>query len=500
MNTLLTVLPHSVGPMLAAARLTIGTLMTIGAFGGLMIMAWTYSNWRAGVKVALIIALFEGAIRKWGFPSGQELIYFLKDVFLAGAYLRFYFAPDDAVRSRRLAYGTGFIMLACLVVSFSALSPNLGSPLLALYGLKIYLYYLPLIFMIPYLYETEEDLKKGLLYFALFATPICLLGIAQWAAPGSSFLNIYAQSTDETIITEMAGSSRVRITGTFSYLTGHTTFLVVFFSLHVALLCTALPKWATFWLMANLPLLAANSIMSGSRGVVLYMVLFVAIFLVAATFIRISRGKSVVMVLAGVVALGGGLAVTVFREATANWYVRATESGDSVKSRTIDHPTESLKYAINEVGFIGYGIGLTHPAMDRIRKVLGVAPPRVKAPVYDLEISQVYVELGFFGFMFWYGLRFMLVKRAYTCFANTHSDFLRPLLFASWMVQLSHMILSFVLNHTAGILVCACAGLSFIPALMPTSGQHGLPQRSSRSNYLPSPVAPIQRRGSRLRY
>jgi hypothetical protein len=33
---------------------------------------------------------FEGALRKWVLPQASEMIYFLKDVVLIGAYLNFY--------------------------------------------------------------------------------------------------------------------------------------------------------------------------------------------------------------------------------------------------------------------------------------------------------------------------------------------------------------------------------------------------------------------------
>ena len=60
--------------ILAAPKLSIGTLLLLGTFAGIMVIAWAYSYWRAAIKTAIFVALVEGAIRKWVFPSGQELV------------------------------------------------------------------------------------------------------------------------------------------------------------------------------------------------------------------------------------------------------------------------------------------------------------------------------------------------------------------------------------------------------------------------------------------
>ena len=54
---------------LAATRLPMKTLLLMGAAASVVIVLWSFSHWRAAVKVALITALFEGAIRKWAFPQ-----------------------------------------------------------------------------------------------------------------------------------------------------------------------------------------------------------------------------------------------------------------------------------------------------------------------------------------------------------------------------------------------------------------------------------------------
>ena len=85
--------------MLAAAKLSPTVLIGLGAAVTLVVSMITYSYWRLGVKTALVMAIFEGALRKWALPGAQELAYFVKDIFLIGAYAGFYMSPDAAVRS-----------------------------------------------------------------------------------------------------------------------------------------------------------------------------------------------------------------------------------------------------------------------------------------------------------------------------------------------------------------------------------------------------------------
>ncbi len=451
------------------AKLPLVTLLALGMFGGLIIVALSFSNWRAAVKCALVVALLEGAIRKWVFPQGQELIYFLKDGILLGAYLKFYFAPEPSLRAWTLSAPTGFISLLCVIVSFSALNPNIGSFLLALYGLKIYLYYIPLAFMMPHLFKNMEEMIRQLTWFALIATPICLLGVAQFAAPGVSILNVYAAPDVE--ITGMGFGEKIRITGTFSYLTGHTVFVIFFFALHLGLLMTKQPKVMWIWLMTNLPLLLANAFMGGARASIASMGFVVIGFVVISFFTRIGKHSSIVAIIFVGSVLMAGAATAFFNEAIDTWATRArgaSASGDTLYARIIGHPIYAISLAFSESKPEGYGIGSSHPAMEKLRTVLGIARPKVLTPVYDNEIGQVYVELGALGFMSWYLLRFLIIGQSFSAFQNCPPNSLRPILLACLLAQTPFLLMGVVLNHTANIFVWASYGICLIPSLRPT--------------------------------
>ena len=76
---------------------------------------WSLSNWRAAVKAALVLLVFEGAIRKWLVPGSQQLVYFGKDIVLLGAYIGFF--NDNAAKRYRIPVPPALLLLASLAAA-----------------------------------------------------------------------------------------------------------------------------------------------------------------------------------------------------------------------------------------------------------------------------------------------------------------------------------------------------------------------------------------------
>ena len=452
----------------AAARLTVTQLVTAGALGGLVIIAWSYSKWRTAVKVAFVIALIEGAIRKWILPQGQELVYFLKDIFLIGAYLRFFIGAPPDLRGWRLRIPTTVILLLCAMVAMSALNPAIGSPLMAIYGVKIYFMYLPLVFMMPYLFRTEEEMVRELTWFALLAIPISALGFLQFKSDAFSVLNVYAQG--EYVETGAVGfgvGEKIRVTGTFSYITGHSTFVILFTALHFVLLSLKETKWKWVLLGVSLPMLAANTLMNGSRSSVVAIIFVVIGLGLAAASGRVGTDKRFLTILMVGGLFSVGATAYLFRNAWENWYARFESSGSTgeIKARTVDWAGTAFTMATKEGGFFGYGIGSTHPAVEALRRRFGIKAPKIMTPVYDNEIGQVMVELGVTGFAAWYFLRLVSVAACWIGYRRAPPGIVRTICLTTFLLQLPYIFMSVVLNHTANILLCGLTGLSLIPFL-----------------------------------
>ena len=153
--------------------------------------------------------------------------------------------------------------------------------------------------------------------------------------------------------------------------------------------------------------------------------------------------------------------------------------------------------AAQQSGVFGYGIGMTHPALERLRKVLNIPKPRETAPTYDAELGQVLVELGMIGWLAWYLMRVVILFHCIGLFLRVEAGIYRSILLTGILIQALHFFTSLVLNHTANILFFACFGLCLIPTLYPVTSQSrsdssGVPERRmGRSSLVPT------RRGSR---
>ncbi len=469
--------------LLLAATLPKTTLLMIGAAASVIIVLWSFTHWRAAVKVALVTALLEGAIRKWAFPQGQELVYFLKDVFLFGAYLKFFLSPDLDVRAYRLHLPAFVIVLLCFVVGLGALNPNIDSPILSLFGLKVYFYYLPLIFMMPYLFRTEQEMNRQLTWFALIALPICLLGLLQWQAGPTSLLNVYAQreAMEGGASGFGFGMERARITGTFSYITGHTTFVVFFICLCLVLLTVRETRWK--WLIAGvvLPLLAVNALMGGSRAA-LYVVAFVVAGMAVPAFAgKIGAGTYFKTILVSAMAAGALMISYLFYDAYFHMSVRTKTAGDTFYERAIEHPYEAMAYAVEKAGFFGYGLGLTHPATSALKNFLGIEGPKQQAVGVEAEIGNVWMEVGLFGFVAWYALRFLLIGLCWCGYVEARSPLQKSIGLAALLLSFPFLTMQLVINHTAAILLFALYGLAYLPRLQPLVRSHARLRQPGRA-------------------
>ena len=457
-------------------KLTVSQMLMVGGIGAVFIVLLSMMNWRRAVHAALIAALIEGALRKWVLPQASEMVYFLKDIILFGAYLKFFMFPDPEDRGWRLNIPyTLIVSVVFILVLAGALNPNIGSPLLAVYGLKIYLWYLPLGLMMPLLFRNEAHMISLLFRYSLFAIPICLLGAVQFAAPVDSWINSYATSEYagvKEVATFGAGqAARARITGTFSYIGGHNTFVVVFFILSLCLFVNLEGKPRMVLLFGNLPLLLGNAFMTGSRATVFFLLLIAVFIFSVSTVTKIGKSKSAMLYLIaglGVAALGVGVA---FEKAYQAFDTRRKTAGDSETGRAL-HSFLAVSHAATMVDLMGYGIGTSHPATEGIRRALGIPDPKKACPYYDNETGQVMAELGWIGFLMWYGLRVMMLFHCWDAFRHAPPSLFRSLALGFFAYHLIMIMGQMVLNHTANVFLCASWGFCLIPRLQSVVRRH----------------------------
>ena len=172
-----------------AAWIVAGSDRNLIMFGlGLVVLAIVVhilNDWRSGVLLFLVWLLFEDLARKY---LGNSLtVYFAKDFLVGIAYLSFYFAKRRGgidVFKPPFLVPLGLFAALGFVQVFNTFSPNV---LYGLLGLKLYLYYAPLMFLGYAMLSRPADLDRLLKVSLIVGIVISGLGIAQ-SVLGVSFL------------------------------------------------------------------------------------------------------------------------------------------------------------------------------------------------------------------------------------------------------------------------------------------------------------------------
>ncbi|MGH9682880.1 MAG: hypothetical protein ACRD4S_04625 [Candidatus Acidiferrales bacterium] len=143
-------------------------------------------DWRQGFYIFLVWLLFEDLVRK--FLGNNMAIYFAKDVLVGLVYISFY---AQVRRGRAKTFRPPFLIFLGLffwLAIVQVFNTNSSSIFYGLLGLKLYFYYIPLMFVGYALIRSDEDLRKFFVVNAVLAGVIGALGIMQ-AIIGNSFLN-----------------------------------------------------------------------------------------------------------------------------------------------------------------------------------------------------------------------------------------------------------------------------------------------------------------------
>jgi hypothetical protein len=435
------------------ALLLLAAIAAPGAF--LVIRYWQHALF--GVFVLLV---FEGALRKWAFPSAQAQIYLVKDAILLTVYLGFIL---DRRRNQPVLSGVGSIRIVLLLAfafgCFEVFNPNSPSILVGLTGLKTYFLYVPIAFILPYAFKSREHLLHMIRLYLVMAIPVALLGFIQVAAGPDSFLNTYVSHREEeaAVLAHFGGEHIVRTSGTFSYISGYTTFLsfVAFLAIGYNL--------ANGWHIKNhiAPILALTLVVgamftTGSRAPIYTLVATGPVILWLAASGRVLPIRTAVRLclLLPIVAF---VALNLSRQAFEAFAERATESPDSTVDRLLSPVNQTIE-ALSGAPALGVGIGATHPSALTIMETTW--PWWLRDLVFEDEMARVTVELGLIGFLLIFLLRFLIIGFA----LHWALSFKDPAYRALGIVLMIHLAVASIfgaitLNVTSGLYYWGSLGL-----------------------------------------
>ncbi len=414
-------------------------------------------RWRLAVKVALVLVVLEGALRKWVVPGAQDLAYFAKDLMLIGAYIGFLRDPERRrYAGPSLPVPTLLLAIGALFGLFEILNPESPTLIIGALGWKAYFLYVPMLWVVPAAFRTDEELWTFLRRYVLLALPIGALGMLQFRAAADSTLNAYARGGADADIATFGSDNHARVTGTFSYISGYSMYLEATAILVLALLATR--RWQirrdrlTF---ITLGVVLLSMFTTGSRAPVFMMAALIPVFVAlsvlgesggSATILRMAGGAAVLAMLIG---LFGDEAIAAFRE--------RAESSSDVSGRLVEPLYAPIRMA-QDVGLFGYGIGVTHPAATLLggNQLLLL---QMRMPAVEAETGHVMVETGPIGFLLVYLPRFYLVLFAAQRFRRLKTTFHRALAASSFMFLLTQTFGGVIIEATTGFYYWFFAGL-----------------------------------------
>ncbi len=265
------------------------------------------------------LLLFEGALRKWLFPSLANPLLIIRDPVLLAIYGLA--LARGVFPQNRFVIALGIIGLLSFVAGFFAEFFNLG---VSVFGFRCNFLHLPLLYVMGRVFDLESVKRVGF-WVLLLTLPMTALVVMQFRAAPDAWLNAGA-GLDAFQIT-LTGN-KVRPAGTFSFVSG----IIYFYALTTVFLIYGLVEKRTYPLaltaVAGLCVPAALAV-SGSRSTVA-MTAIVASMFVVALFIRpalLGKAMKLIGIVAALAFLAGSLAIfqTVFKEGFDAFSTRMSE-------------------------------------------------------------------------------------------------------------------------------------------------------------------------------
>ena len=381
-----------------------------------IIVVNTMNDWRTGLFLFIVWLLFEDLARK--FLGNGTIFFFGKDILAAVTYASFlrakgrkevpWFRPPFAV-PLALFFGLALIQV------FNTESPSIVYGLL---GLKLYFYYVPLMFVGYALIETGRDLERFLVFNVALGLAIAVLGIIQ-SILGLTFLNpdelapelkALGNLTRESPLTHLSVSAPTSVfasSGRFSWYI--IVVAIMALGAQAYLLLTRRRRAAWGFLGIGATIVAAMQ--SASRGSIMYTL--ISVLVLSAGFLwgapwGWGQGHRLVKAIRRSLLIGAAglfLMVQLFPTAIGANYAFYVEtlspdsSASELQYRGLDYPLGNLQLAFEHDRWpYGYGTGTASLGLQYVSKLLGQPPPKNWV---ESGWGVLILEMGILGPFLW---------------------------------------------------------------------------------------------------
>lgn len=363
------------------------------------------NRFRLGLGLFLLLLIYDGALRKWVLPGAEQILFIAKDALLFGLLV---YAMLNRSRQKNAAMQPAARVLFVLYAGWVLLESgnfNLPGILVGIWGLKAHLLYASLILLLPLAFSNLDDLFRALVrIYPWVVVPVCALAFVQLAAPADSFINQQVRGGMD-MISYFGESGLVRITGTFSYITGMAAFVQATTVLGVGLF---LGGARSRLFLVGLGFAVAALPATGSRGVIAVAAISASMMLIAALASRLIGMRMTVRIIAVIAIL-----VAISLQAQDAAWVALQQRAESAAEMFGDTGRAFAAFTnafvfFDVAGLSGFGSGSTN--FGAFAFVTDVAPfSWLPAGIYfEEESGRLVLELGMLGWLFSQAMRIAL--------------------------------------------------------------------------------------------
>ncbi len=392
------------------------------AYAGILFVVGVISirilnNWRNGVYFFLAWLLFEDLARK--FLGNNMAIFFAKDFLLLVVLISFL----GAYRRKEVkTFCPPFLVPLLIFIWFGVLqvfNPASTSVWYGILGLKMFFYYVPLLFMGYSLLNSEVELRQFFIVNLSLAIIVISLGIAQ-SILGVSFLNPAQPAEDIRALSTLYRVSRItgavayRPTSVFVSAGRYANFIIVAWLLVLGFTCHLLLRHKRGRALAFIAvaLTAGGAFLTTSRGTFMWAMINALATSVAFVWGAPWRQREALRVFRAIqrVALGIALGILLLSIAYPDAllsrlaiYQEALLPGSptsELASRTWSYPIQNFLLAFTYDRWpYGYGIGTTGLGGQYVARFFHVRPPVVGV---ESGFGTLVVEMGIGGLILWF--------------------------------------------------------------------------------------------------
>ncbi|MCB9365440.1 MAG: hypothetical protein H6587_12785 [Flavobacteriales bacterium] len=369
--------------------------------------------------ISLIWIVIDGVFRKWVFPQWSTPIFAVKYLLFSLTYLLFLAKTNFRLPYLKKSYQL-FIVLLFLWCFLSFVNPSYKTSwLVKLFGLINYVFFIPLLLIVPHYFNSTNFFEKTIRFLAYLSIPIYIVGIIQYFLPVDHILNYLPN--EEQKYNRVAEYTRAL--SIFSFVKIYNVYLLFTTTLFFSYIYYLYQKnRSVVFYVVLLFLGVLNQFMSGSRLPLALMFLFF-LFITAFLFVKVPilRKNVIVSIIVGIIlttilynvsdTFNTAISAFLKRAEIVEQVAEKGREGYGARDRTLNR-INLFKYA-NEAGWLGFGIGTTYQGTGMV-----LSNYRTDLP-FEEEGERIVLELGIIGGILLILLRWSIFLFALLTFLNT---------------------------------------------------------------------------------